>query len=73
MPIAVNVAAAWAAGAFRAVPDTAWKEDLWDPSTQLVFGHLIAPDLGRHIPPGEHQTGLELATRLWGLLRGVIS
>ena len=73
MPIAVNVAAAWAAGAFKAVPDTAWKEDLWDPSTQLVFGHLIAPDLGLHIPPGEHRTGFELATRLWGLLRGVVS
>jgi exodeoxyribonuclease V gamma subunit len=73
MPIAVNVAAAWAAGAFRAVPDTAWKEDLWDPSTQLVFGHLIAPDLGLHIPPGEHRTGFELATRLWGLLRGIVS
>ena len=57
----------------RSNADQAWIEDLWDASTALVFGHLIAPDLGRHIPPGEHQTGLELATRLWGLLRGVVS
>ncbi|MGE3685825.1 MAG: exodeoxyribonuclease V subunit gamma [Acidimicrobiia bacterium] len=74
LPIAVNVAAAWSGmlgSRFRL--DNAWDpNDLWDPPTALVFGHLLVSELGRHIPPGEHESGQELSRRLWTLLRGVV-